>query len=128
MAALASLPPGEAIPVKALANLTEIPVHYLSKIMRRLVVEKLASSRKGPGGGFALGRPARRISFAQILAASDAAPEEGACAYGWGQCNPQNCCPLHHTYSQLNELVHGWLKKTTLAEVEKDPRLIEGAD
>ena len=71
MAALASLPPGEAMTASALSEFTEVPVHYLSKIMRRLVIQKLVAARKGPGGGFALGRPARKITFADILAANE---------------------------------------------------------
>jgi Rrf2 family protein len=124
MATLASLPPGEAIPAKSLSEFTGIPVHYLSKIMRRLVVAKLVVARKGHGGGFALAQPARRITFAQILAAEDGMLDSTTCAYGWGQCNPENFCPLHQTFATLREALDRWLNQTTLAAVERDPRLL----
>lgn len=125
MATLASLPPGEAIPAKSLSGFTGIPVHYLSKIMRRLVVAKLVVARKGHGGGFALGRPARKITFAQIFAAEGGLLDSGTCAYGWGQCDPDNYCPLHSTYSTLRNALDKWLNETNLAAVERDPRMLE---
>ena len=123
MSILASLPAGDALSAKELAELTGIPVHYLSKIMRRLVVENLVSARRGHGGGFALGRPARKISFADILAAADLETKANVCAFGWGQCDPKHHCPLHKTYSKLQEAVHGWMNETTLAQVDRDPRV-----
>ena len=105
MAVLASLPAGEALPAKGLSELTGIPVHYLSKIMRRLVVSKLVIARRGHGGGFSLAKPARKITFAEILSATDSSGEPDACAFGWGECDPENECPLHGTYQRLKEAV-----------------------
>ncbi|MCB9871519.1 MAG: Rrf2 family transcriptional regulator [Planctomycetes bacterium] len=121
MAILASLPAGEALPAKELARRTGIPVHYLSKIMRRLVVSRLVAGRRGHGGGFSLGRPARRISFADILVATDCVGERDVCAFGWGKCNPAEHCPLHDTYRQLQASVLQWMEGTTLAEVVRAP-------
>jgi Rrf2 family transcriptional regulator, iron-sulfur cluster assembly transcription factor len=125
MTILASLSAGDAIAAKELSELTGIPVHYLSKIMRRLVVDKLVIARRGHGGGFALGRAARRISFADILRAADSGLEPEACAFGWGKCDPENHCPLHMTYRRLQDSVHEWMENTNLSQVEKDPR-VEG--
>ncbi len=125
MATLASLPAGESMPAGRLAEFTDIPIHYLSKIMRRLVVEGLVHSRRGHGGGFSLAKPARKISFASILAASDFEVIKDECAYGWGKCDPDDRCPLHSTYARLKECVEGWIHNTTLADMDRDGRVTD---
>lgn len=125
MAVLASLPPGAAMPAKELAGITEIPSHYLSKIMRRLVMHKLVASRKGHGGGFSLNKPAKQIRFADIFEAADYHLDTGRCAYGWGRCSsdPSHHCPLHESFSALRGEVLGWLEGRTLDEVGRDSRV-----
>ncbi len=117
MAVLASLETGEGIRAADLSQRTGVPVHYLSKIMRRLVLGRLVLSRKGHGGGFTLARPARQVRFAEILAAGDFVPEVNRCAFGWGSCDAKKPCPLHPAYSQLNESFQRWAQKTTLADM-----------
>ncbi|MEM7200358.1 MAG: Rrf2 family transcriptional regulator [Planctomycetota bacterium] len=119
-AALAALPPGMSIRAQELAERTHVPVHYLSKVMRRLVLAGLVTSRKGHGGGFALSRPPKQVTFAELLAATDAAPEPGKCAYGWGSCDPDDPCPLHPTWSSLQEMVGAWSTSCTLDDVDAD--------
>ena len=124
MATLASLPAGAALSARELSEFTGIPRHYLSKIMRRLVLGKLVSSRKGHGGGFALARPAKKIRFAEIFKVADFEFDDGECAYGWGRCDPNNLCPLHPTFRSLRNSVSAWLEGTTLDQVDK----LEGVD
>jgi Rrf2 family protein len=118
MAWLALESPGTPVRAQDMASGTGIPLHYLSKILRRLVVAGLLESRKGQGGGFALSRPPREISFEAILTAVDAYPEQGRCAFGLGDCGDLNPCPLHVTWSRLSDAVHDWASATTLADVE----------
>ena len=117
MATLASLAPGEAIRGVDLAQKTGIPVHYLSKVMRRLVLQRLVTSRKGHGGGFSLGRPPHKITFAQILKVDPYFESAGQCAFGWGNCDNDHPCLLHSTWSQLKESFQKWANTTTLASV-----------
>jgi Rrf2 family iron-sulfur cluster assembly transcriptional regulator len=117
MATLATLAPGEAIRAVDLAEKTGIPVHYLSKVMRRLVVQRLVTSRKGHGGGFALGRPPNKITFEEILKVDPYFESTTQCAFGWGNCNNSNPCPLHSTWSELKDAFHNWASTTTLAAV-----------
>jgi len=114
MAALANLAPAETLRASELAGRTGVPVHYLAKVMRRLVLAGLVQSRKGHGGGFALSRPPRAITIENVLVASDAAPEAGQCAFGWGACDTERPCPLHPTWSRLLESITTWARQTTL--------------
>ena len=104
-----------------LSESTRIPLHYLSKILRRLVVAGLLDSQKGQGGGFSLARPPEEIRFEDILLAVDAYPEQGRCAFGWGNCSEVEPCPLHGSWSRLSDAVHQWASTTTLATAGNNP-------
>lgn len=117
MAHVASLGKGQAQRAQDMALATGIPLPYLSKILRRLVVAGLLVSQKGHHGGFVLARPARDIRFADILAAADYNPNPEACAFGWENCDPVHPCPLHPAWAQLKTSYSDWAASTTLAQV-----------
>lgn len=118
MAVLAELGAGEGLKSADLAERTGIPVAYLSKVMRRLVLEKLVESRKGHGGGFRLAQPARDIRFLDVLRAADHLPVPDRCAFGWGSCDAKHPCSLHQAWSELNRAVLSWAEDTTLADLK----------
>ena len=113
---LATQSPETPVRARDLSEGTGIPLHYLSKILRRLVLANLLVSQKGQGGGFALAREPEAIRFEDILAAVDAYPKSGRCAFGWGACNENDPCPLHDPWSHLNDALHHWATTTTLAD------------
>ena len=117
MAALATVPFGQPVRAQDLSRATGIPSHYLSKVMRRLVVAGLLVSQKGQGGGFSLSKPPGDIPFIDILTAVDAYPAGGTCAFGWGECDDDNHCPLHSSWSQLSDQLKEWAEGTTLGDI-----------
>lgn len=122
MAWLSTLSATEPMRVKDLSVATGIPSHYLSKVMRRLVLAGLATSQKGQGGGFLLSRPPGEIPFIDILVAVDAYSSDGPdqqCAFGWGQCDALRPCPLHDSWTELNDQLRAWAEGTSLADVAK---------
>jgi Rrf2 family protein len=48
-----------------------IPLEYLLKIMQQLVKAGLLRSKRGPRGGFSLGKPANKITMLQVIEAVD---------------------------------------------------------
>jgi Rrf2 family iron-sulfur cluster assembly transcriptional regulator len=117
MAWLATVPGGEPVRAVDLSRSTGIPTHYLSKVLRRLVLANLLESQKGQGGGFSLARAPGEIAFIDILSAIDAYPTQGRCAFGWGECDSEDPCPLHHSWSNLNEQIRQWASGTSLKEI-----------
>lgn len=108
----------EPVLARELSSGTDIPPHYLSKILRRLVVAGVLTSQKGQGGGFTLVRPPRQITFRDVLSAVDAFPRADRCAFGWGTCSARRPCPLHHSWSRMSEQFRHWACNTTFAEVK----------
>ena len=92
MAYLANQPEGVGVRAVDLCEEIAVPLAYLQKILRRLVVAGLLGSRKGHGGGFTLARRPEDIRFAEILRAADFEVDEGRCAFGWGDCDPDHPC------------------------------------
>ncbi len=119
MAWLATAPEGDPVRASDLSIATGIPSHYLSKVLRRLVLANLLNSQKGQGGGFSLARPPEEIAFIEILSAVDAYPAEQRCAFGWGQCDLDEPCPLHDSWSYLKDQIREWAAGTSLKEISK---------
>lgn len=120
MAVLASRWPDGRVTSAELAEGANIPGHYISKVMRRLVLAHLVDAQRGHGGGFRLSRAPGRISFMQVLDAVDFQAEEQRCAFGFGRCNPNNPCSLHPAYSALNECFGAWARATTMEAATPD--------
>lgn len=117
MTYLANLPPGKSVRARDLGRATDVPVHYLSKLLRRMVSAGLLESQKGHGGGFVMAMPPRFVRLLDIMLAAEFRPDPNHCAFGWGACRPAAPCPLHPAWSSLNDMVCEWAAQTTLADV-----------
>jgi len=53
------------------------PPRFLYRILRRLVDAGLLRGTSGPGGGYALGKPPKKITLLDIVSAVESAPEAG---------------------------------------------------
>ena len=107
---------------KDLSEHTGVPIHYLSKIMRRMVEAGLVFSQKGHGGGFIIARPLEEISLQDIISAVDGSHELQTCVFGWDECNEENPCPLHPFWCQFKQIQHQWLEGNTLADIVENRR------
>lgn len=121
MACIAMKKNDNPVSSSVLARATGIPSHYLSKIMRKMVEKGLVDSRKGHGGGFRLAREPGQISFKKILETVDYKMEADSCVFGWEECDNEEPCPLHHTWSHLKNSFQWWSENMTLQDVIDNP-------
>lgn len=70
-AELAAAGDGGLVPAEALARAQEIPHRFLEAILSDLRREGIVTSRRGARGGYALARPADRITVADVIRAVD---------------------------------------------------------
>lgn len=116
-AILATRPDDTLLSAPDLAELTGVPLAYLSKLLRKLVLAEILYAQKGNSGGFRLARPPEDISFAQILDAVGCTPTNDRCAFGFPRCNPAAPCPLHPAWKEINEASATWAQERTLRDV-----------
>lgn len=120
MAYMAIYSAEEPIRAKDLASEVNIPVFYLSKIMRRMVMAGLLKGSRGHGGGFLIAKPPSKIKFSHILEAIEGgAPLASPCVFGWDTCSDKSPCVLHNEWKKIKRSYEGWARKTSLADLQK---------
>lgn len=119
MSQLALLEPEERLPGGELAELTQIPLPYLSKVMRRMVVAGLVDSRRGHHGGFALSWTPEEISVHEILSAVGESFDATHCVFGWQRCNASSPCLAHDMWRVAKDGLMEWASSHSLADVRK---------
>lgn len=119
MTQLAATNPHKALSREHLAKKTHVPVHFLAKVMRRLVKAKLVRAKRGVGGGFVLAKPLGQIHFEDILRAVGYNLEENRCAFGWKKCSSVHPCPLHPVWSILKGNFLDWTRKHSLIDLAR---------
>jgi Rrf2 family transcriptional regulator, iron-sulfur cluster assembly transcription factor len=104
-----------------IARELEVPRNYLSKLLHILTARGLLSSRKGPGGGFALGAPPSRITLAQVVDTFEPADPEGAarCLLSGGRCSDGHPCAAHDHWKEVAGAYLGFFRRTTLDDLRE---------
>ncbi|HEX2838717.1 MAG TPA: Rrf2 family transcriptional regulator [Phycisphaerales bacterium] len=115
MTHLATLEPGASASSAVIAQHTQVPHGYLSKVLRDLVVADLITSQRGPNGGFTLARSAAEISIYDVVNAVDPMQRITECPLG----NPDHVqlCPLHRRLDQAMDMVEREFRATSLGEL-----------
>jgi Rrf2 family transcriptional regulator, iron-sulfur cluster assembly transcription factor len=102
-----------------LDKLTEqanLPREFLAKIFRQLVEGGILTSAKGPGGGFALARPAHEITLLNVIEVVDGGHQIDGCVVGMARCNDHMPCPQHDLFKPIRQRLRAYLSTTTLAD------------
>jgi FeS assembly SUF system regulator len=99
---------------KELAKQTELPLPTVSKILKMLTQQKILDSFQGSRGGYALTKPADRISVADIVAVFEGPLALTDC------CSEAGCernCRIAPNWRKLNNTLESWLRDVTLADM-----------
>jgi len=116
---LAAQPSGKLTGAREIADALQIPMPFLWKILRNLSRKRLVRSFKGVRGGYELARAAEKITVSEILAASPDAKHTQTCVLGLDQCDDQNPCPLHSSWTGVRSQINELMKKTSLADMAR---------
>lgn len=94
---------GERVSIRDLTKRLDIPYHFLGKILQDLKRKGFLTSVKGPHGGFALAKPAAKITLYQIVEAIDGDGFSHNCVMGFPDCSGEKPCSVHATWSGLRD-------------------------
>ena len=119
ISALARLagPGGAWTLAKDIASAAEIPKAYLSTILNALARNGLIKAKRGYRGGFALAKPAEKISVLQVVEAVEGRAWREACLLGLSQCSDERACPSHAFWKTQRHKIEEFLRSLTLAQV-----------
>jgi Rrf2 family protein len=114
---LAEVPEGKFVMVKNIAQQTDIPMHFLAKILQQLARKGFLRSSKGPTGGFALRKPAAEITMIELVESIDGLADYQRCPGGMSECTDEQPCGLHDSWKLLRDRIIEYLEQTTIAEL-----------
>jgi Rrf2 family protein len=120
-AVLARLPEGECRGAQQVAADAGLPASYVTKVLQVLARAGVVESRKGPGGGFRLARPADAVSLWDLLEPVERVSRRVGCLLGRATCSEESPCALHDRWSGIRGGLVELLCRTTLADVARHP-------
>jgi Rrf2 family nitric oxide-sensitive transcriptional repressor len=105
-----------------IAEATQVPLDYLSKVMRQLERSKVVRSRRGPNGGFELRSAPERTSVYEVIQAVDPIERIRTCPLGLREHAGGALCPLHRLLDDAYLTIETAFRSTNVAELVKSPR------
>ncbi len=101
-----------------LADLTEVHLPTVSKILGTMARAGLLTSHRGLNGGFSLAIPAEKITIADIIEAVDGPVQLTNClGEGTAECDRISSCGTRSQWSRINEAVKGALGSVLLSHM-----------
>ena len=118
MAILATMPPGEALLAKQLAQDAGVPLTYLSKILAQLTRTGLLAATRGINGGYRLTRSPSAIRLLEIVELFEPGRTDPECVFGTGHaCSDDSACAAHGSWKQVRRSYLHFLEHTRLLAV-----------
>lgn len=105
------------VQVEEIASKLNAPRHFMGKVLKKLVKEKMLLSVKGPRGGFKLHENSLKMPVIRLMEITDGAGVLNTCVLRARECNSEHPCPLHfHLATIKNEWI-ATLSDTTVGEL-----------
>lgn len=117
MVHLASLPPATRVSRSSLAVASEVPTHFLSKVLQVLARARLVVAHRGNGGGFALAVPAEHLSVLTVVEAVEGPIQLNVCVTNGSGCSRQEWCPAHLVWLDAQAALTQVLKNASIAKL-----------
>lgn len=105
---------------RVIAEHTQVPTSYLSKILHDLAACEILESRRGVGGGFQLAASPDELSVLDVVNAVDPLQRITGCPLSL----PSHCeqlCPMHARLDESLALVEQTLGRSTIREMMFEP-------
>ena len=119
---LARLEPAETAQVADIARANNISKKFLDAILLDLRNAGMLRSKMGPGGGYALAKPARTIKVGAVVRALDGPIAPIACASRTAfraceDCDDGSHCPVRNVMTRVRDAMASVLDNTTIADL-----------
>ena len=105
---------------REIAELYDIPIELMAKVLQRLVRRGLLASTQGTRGGYQLARLPSQISVADVIQAIDGPVTVTACSSEEAQCEQYAKCNVRDPLWRVREKILTALGECTIAELAAD--------
>ncbi len=106
-----------ACSVAEIAARERIPRQFLEKIIQQLIHKGLVRSRRGPHGGYVLGRPADQVTFRDVIEAVEGPISLNVCVGEHPDCHLLGACGMNRVWQEGQRRVMDLFERTTIAAV-----------
>jgi len=120
---LAGLPAGKVASLQDLSSTLHLPREFLAKILKVLAGRGLVRSSRGAHGGYQLARPAREISFLDVIESVEGPVQLNVCLDHKERCDVSASCTMYHVWKAGQDRMLDVYRNTTLAELSMPPDL-----
>jgi Rrf2 family protein len=110
----------EARTTEQIADVTQVPQAYLSKVLQALNRAGIVRSQRGVGGGVSLVKSPKQLTILEVVNAVDPIERIKTCPLGL-EAHGKHLCPLHRRMDDALAMMEAAFRKTTLAEVLAEP-------
>lgn len=114
-------PAGPVVSVREIAEQYPIPRRLLAEVVKDLARAGIVESHRGALGGYALARPAERITLGDVVVALEGAPLVTSCDAhvdaGASGCDVEPVCPIRSPLHRLRENIWRLMERTTLRDL-----------
>jgi Rrf2 family protein len=103
-----------------ISKFTRVPTAYLAKVLQHLARAKVVNGQRGPNGGFALSRPADKVTVWEVVQALEPLKRIRECPLDL-KTHRGRLCPLHRKLDDAIAELERRFKDTTMSELLGDP-------
>ena len=110
-----------ACSVAQIAQRERIPRQFLEKIVQQLIHKGLVRSRRGPHGGYVLGRAPEDMTFRDVIEAVEGPISLNVCVGDHPDCFLLGACGMNRIWAEGQRRVMDLFENTTIAAVRRGP-------
>lgn len=117
MVHLAGLPAGTRASRSGLADASECPEQFLSKVLQSLTRAGLVVSHRGNTGGFELPDSRRNATILDVIEAVEGPIRLNICLTAPNACRRQEWCPAYSVWARAQQAMTDVLESATIGEL-----------
>lgn len=105
------------VQAEEIAQRLNIPRHFMSKTLKKLVKAGVIASSKGKAGGFTVNEHTLETLLINLYLITDGHNHLQKCVLQMHDCNSQQPCPLHEKMDEIKKQFKYLLSSTTIADL-----------
>lgn len=105
---------GRSPGISEISTEIETPLHYMAKILQRLVRMGFIQSIKGKNGGYSFNTEKPDLTLKEVIVSIEGNELFEGCGFGLKHCDEQNPCPLHYSYAPIRDAINKLVNEETI--------------